>query len=257
LRINRYLSGCNVASRRKCEEIILAGRVKVNDEIIKDLAYQIDEVKDRVLVDNKPIKLEEEPVYYMLNKPVDVISAVSTTHGEVTVVDLIKDEKKRIFPVGRLDKDTSGLIFLTNDGDFSYCLTHPKFQKSKVYEALLRGKVDSRDIIKLSKGVIIDGRMTSGAKIELLKMINGNSFLQITISEGRNRQIRRMCEIIGHPVIALKRIGEGGIMLGELKAGEYRTLSKTEVQKLKRIEPAVTSPKLPQKKIVKKKSDNR
>ncbi len=242
MRINRYLSGCNVASRRKCEEIILAGRVMVNNTIVTDLAYQIDEKKDRVFVDNILITLEEDLVYYMLNKPLEVISAASTKHGEITVVRLIKDEDKRIFPVGRLDKETGGLIFLTNDGDFAYKLTHPKFKKTKVYEALLTGKVDNRDITKLSKGVILDGKMTSGAQIELLKMIKGNTLLRITISEGRNRQIRRMCEIIGHPVLSLIRISEGGISLGELKPGEYRKLNKKEVEKLKGIDiPKITA----------------
>ena len=131
LRINKYLAACNVASRRKSEEIILSGRVKVNDVVIRDLSFQIDETKDIVFVNGKRIMPEEDMVYYALNKPQDVISAVSSRHHETTVVDLIANENRRIFPVGRLDKDTEGLIILTNDGDLAYHLTHPKFEKIK------------------------------------------------------------------------------------------------------------------------------
>ena len=232
MRINKYLSTCGVASRRKCEDIITSGSVTVNGLVVTDLAYQIDEKKDVVLVGKKQVQLEVSNVYYLLNKPKDVICAVSSKHKETTVVSLIKDEERRIFPVGRLDKDTEGLIFITNDGDFAYKLTHPKFEKTKTYEALLRGKVDDKDIKKLSKGVLIDGKLTCEARIELKKMIKGNSLLHITIREGRNRQIRRMCEIIAHPVLELKRISEGGVNLGELKTGEYRKLTKNEIKKL-------------------------
>lgn len=232
MRINRYLAACNVDSRRKCEEIILSGKVTVNGNIVTDLAYQINEEVDKVTINGKPVSFKEDFVYYMLNKPIGVISAVSSKFDEVTVVQLIKEEKKRIYPVGRLDKDTEGLIFLTNDGDFSYQLTHPKFEKSKVYEALLKGKAEDKDFRKLAKGVLIDGKRTAEAKVELIKMIRGDTLIRITIKEGRNRQIRRMCEIIGHPVQKLKRIEEGGLALGDLKPGEYRSLSKTEIKKL-------------------------
>ncbi len=232
MRINRYLASCNVDSRRKCEEIILAGKVKVNGISVTDLSYQVDEKNDQVTVNGKPIEYKEEYVYYMLNKPTGTISAVSSRFDETTVIQLIKEEPKRIYPVGRLDKETEGLIFLTNDGDLSYRLTHPKFEKSKVYEALLTGRVDDRDLTKLSKGVMIDGRKTADAEVTLLKVIKGDSLIRIAIKEGRNRQIRRMCEIIGHPVIRLKRIEEGGLNLGELKVGEYRKLTKSEVNKL-------------------------
>jgi len=232
LRINRYLASCNVASRRKCEEIILSGQVKVNGELIRDLSYQIDEKNDQVSVRGKIVEYKEDFVYYILNKPEGVISAVSSRFDEPTVTQLIHDEPRRIYPVGRLDKDTEGLIFLTNDGDLSYRLTHPKFEKTKVYEALLKGRIDERGLTKLSKGVMLDGRKTSDAQVVLLKMIKGDSLIRISIREGRNRQIRRMCEMIGHPVVRLKRIEEAGLRLGELKPGEYRKLNKNEIKKL-------------------------
>ncbi len=233
MRINKYLAACNVASRRKSEEIILAGKVKVNGVIVKDLAYQIDETKDIVLLNNKRLCLDEDMVYYVLNKPKDVISAVTSRHNETTVVDLISEEKSRIFPVGRLDKDTEGLIILTNDGDLAYRLTHPKFERSKTYEALLRGRLDSQTILKLSNGIMIEGKKTAKASVHLLKMIKGNSLIQITLKEGRNRQIRKMGRSIGHPVISLRRVEEDGIKLGNLPVGEYRKLTNKEITMLR------------------------
>ena len=229
MRINKYLAACNVASRRKSEEIILSGKVKVNGVIVKDLTYQIDEVKDIVLLNEKRLYLDEDMVYYALNKPRGVISAVTSRHDETTVVDLITDEKRRIFPVGRLDKDTEGLIIITNDGDLAYRLTHPKFEKSKTYEALLRGRIDSGTILKLSNGIMIDGKKTAKAAVHLLKMIKGNSLILITLKEGRNRQIRKMGKNIGHPVISLRRIEEDGIKLGNLPVGKYRKLTDKEI----------------------------
>lgn len=233
LRINKYLAACNVASRRKSEEIILAGKVKVNGVTVRDLSYQIDETTDIVLLNDKRLYLDNEKVYYILNKPQDVISAVSSRHDETTVVDLITDEKNRIFPVGRLDKDTEGLIILTNDGDLAYRLTHPKFEKSKTYEALFHGRLDSKSILKLSNGIMIEGKKTAKASVRLLKMIKGNSLVEITLKEGRNRQIRKMGKSIGHPVISLRRIEEEGIKLGKLSIGEYRKLTKKEIAMLK------------------------
>ena len=176
---------------------------------------------------------EEDMVYYALNKPKDVISAVSSRHHETTVVDLIANENRRIFPVGRLDKDTEGLIILTNDGDLAYHLTHPKFEKSKTYEALLHGRLDSKAILKLSNGIVIEGKKTAKASVRLLKMIKGNSLIQITLKEGRNRQIRKMGKSIGHSVISLRRTEEDGIKLGNLAVGEYRKLTNKEITMLK------------------------
>ncbi len=230
MRINRYIALCGVASRRKAEELITDGKVKVNGKVVTELGFDVDEKNDKLTVSGVEVKPAEDKVYYILNKPKDVISAAVSDRGEKTVVELIDDEH-RLFPVGRLDKDSEGLIFLTNDGDFAYKLTHPKFEKSKKYVALLKGNVDERDLKKLSKGVELDGKKAIARKVVLKKQIKDNSLVEITLSEGRKRQIRRMCEIIGHPVINLKRTEEAGITLGELKSGEYRALTLAEVKR--------------------------
>ncbi len=232
MRINKYLASCGVASRRKCEEYILQGRIKVNGKLVTELGMDINEKKDKVTMDDKPLTYEQQAVYYMLNKPKGVISAANSKYGETTVVDLIEDEENRIYPIGRLDKDTTGLIFLTNDGALAYKLTHPKFEKEKTYEALVKGKVDVDDMNKMRKGIMNEGELLSASNVRLLKMIKGNSLLLITLREGKKRQVRRMCRATGHDVVELKRISEGGIELGNLKPGEYRKLTFNEVKKL-------------------------
>lgn len=230
MRINKYLASCGLASRRKAEELILNGKVVVNGNTVRELAFDVDEKSDKVYVDGKVVKLKSDKVYYMLNKPVGVISASSADHGDKTVIELIDDKEHRLFPVGRLDKDSEGLIFITNDGDFSYVLTHPKFSKEKKYTAILKGAVDNRDIKKLLKGVMLDDKLATANSVRFIKDIRGNSLIEIVISEGRNRQVRRMCEIIGHPVLSLRRTSEAGIDLGDLKIGEYRELTEDEVR---------------------------
>ena len=231
MRINRYLASCGVASRRKSEELIISGKVKVNGVVVTDLATDINEEKDKVTVSGRPVQLKTGNVYYMLNKPAGVISASSSDHGDKTVIDMVDSMGRRLFPVGRLDKETEGLIFITDDGDFAYRMTHPKFEKEKQYIAVLTGNVDDRDIKKLSKGVLLDGRNANAKAVRKIENLNGDSLIDITISEGRNRQIRRMCEIIGHPVKSLKRIREGSISLGNLGVGEYRELNASEVKR--------------------------
>ena len=168
----------------------------------------------------------------MLNKPSGVISAASSKYGEKTVVDLIGDKKYRLFPVGRLDKDTTGLIILTNDGDLTNFLTHPSFEMEKSYEALVKGHITSSELDKLKKGVMLDGKKTARAKLRLIKKKGNNSLVEITLTEGRKRQVKRMFERVGHSVLTLKRTMEGGLNLGDLKEGESRLLSKKEIKKL-------------------------
>ncbi|EDS72718.1 rRNA pseudouridine synthase [Anaerofustis stercorihominis] len=232
MRINKYLASCGVASRRKCEEIISRGKVTVNGEVVRELGTIINVEKDLVKVYGKEVSLDTKKVYYMLNKPQGVISASKSKYGEETVVDLLGKKEHRLFPVGRLDKDTTGLIILTNDGDFAYKLTHPKYEKEKTYEALVKGKVDSKSLDKLKQGVVIDGKKTSRAKVRLVKMIGVNSLVEITLIEGRKRQVKKMCEKVGHKVIKLNRTMENGLSLGDLEIGEYRKLTKNEVSKL-------------------------
>ena len=232
MRINKYLASCGVASRRKCEEIISRGKVTVNGEVVRELGTIINVEKDLVKVYGKEVSLDTKKVYYMLNKPQGVISASKSKYGEETVVDLLGKKEHRLFPVGRLDKDTTGLIILTNDGDFAYKLTHPKYEKEKTYEALVKGKVDSKSLDKLKQGIVIDGKKTSRAKVRLVKMIGVNSLVEITLIEGRKRQVKKMCEKVGHKVIKLNRTMENGLSLGDLEIGEYRKLTKNEVSKL-------------------------
>ena len=234
MRINKYLASCNVASRRKCEEIISSGKVTLNGKVVKELATMVDVKKDKVIVFGKPVELDNSKVYYMLNKPAGVISASKSKYGEETVVDIIGKKEHRLFPVGRLDKDTTGLIILTNDGDFAYKLTHPKYEKEKTYEALVKGHIDSKGLERLKKGVVIDGKKTSKAKVRLIKMAGNNSLIEITIIEGRKRQVKKMCERVGHKVLKLKRTMENGLGLGDLQEGEYRKLTKNEVNRLLR-----------------------
>ncbi|MBO4360268.1 MAG: rRNA pseudouridine synthase [Eubacteriaceae bacterium] len=230
MRINKYIALCGVASRRKADELIQKGAVSVNGARITEPGLDVDPERDIVTVRGKEIRPQEEKVYYMLNKPVGVISAAKADHGETTVLDLIDDTGHRLYPVGRLDKDSEGLIFITNDGDFAYKLTHPKFNKGKRYLALLTGEVDEKDLRKLTRGVMLEDGPASANFVRLDRLVKGNSRVEIVISEGRNRQIRRMCEIIGHPVISLKRTEEAGIPLGNLKSGTYRTLTPKEVR---------------------------
>ncbi len=232
MRINRYLSSCGVCSRRKAENLILLGEVSVNGKRVKDLATVIDTENDEVRLRGKVIKIEDTKVYYMLNKPSGVISAASSKYGEKTVVDLIGDKKYRLFPVGRLDKDTTGLIILTNDGDLTNFLTHPSFEMEKSYEALVKGHITSSELDKLKKGVMLDGKKTARAKLRLIKKKGNNSLVEITLTEGRKRQVKRMFERVGHSVLTLKRTMEGGLNLGDLKEGESRLLSKKEIKKL-------------------------
>jgi pseudouridine synthase len=233
MRINKYLAQCNIASRRKCDELIAQGCVTVNGAVMTDYGYQVDEARDSVCVNGRAVALSKKNYYYMLNKPKGIISAAYSKYGEPTVVELIKEASDRLYPVGRLDKDSEGLIFLTNDGDFAYCVTHPKFGHAKKYEAVVKGRIDSKKIDKLKKGLTLDGRRAVFNDVRLIGLKNDASILSVTIKEGRNRQIRRMCEMIGHPVVSLKRVEECGIPLGELKAGEYRSLSKNEISKCK------------------------
>jgi len=227
VRLQKFMAQCGVASRRKCEEIIQQGRVKVNGKTVNQLGFKIDPEKDIVEVDGERISLQSHKVYIMLNKPFGVISSAKDEKGRKTVVDLVKDKVNvRVFPVGRLDFDTTGLILLTNDGEFAYKVTHPKHDIEKTYIALIKGIPSKEEIERFEKGLLIDGKMTAPAKFKVLKQINGNAIVEIKIHEGRNRQIRKMCDMIGHKVLKLKRIAIGKLQLGKLKEGEFVFLDR-------------------------------
>lgn len=230
-RLQKYMAGCGVASRRKSEEIIAEGRVRVNGEVVTSVVM-VDTDKDRVEVDGRAITPEEKKVYIMLNKPTEIITSARDQYDRKTVVDLV-NVKERVYPVGRLDFDTSGLIILTNDGEVAYKMTHPSHEIDKVYEAEVVGVPTQEEMEWFRRGLQIEDYVTSPADIRILSTKDDSSVLEIKIHEGRNRQVRKMCDKIGHPVIRLKRVRVGNIMLGDLKLGEWRYLFKEEVEYLK------------------------
>lgn len=234
MRLQKYLAQAGVDSRRKCEEHILAGRIKINDAVVTELGVKVAE-GDKVYFDNQLVGCEEQTVYYLLNKPVGYITTVTDEKNRPTVMDLIKNVKERVFPVGRLDYNTSGLLIMTNDGALTYALTHPKHDVPKTYVAKVKGHVNATSIAKLTQGVRIDNYLTAPAKVNRLNGGGTTTTLSITIHEGKNRQVRKMCEAVGHNVLQLKRVAIGDLGVGELPLGAYRALTKEEIIYLKEI----------------------
>lgn len=234
MRLQKYLASAGIASRRKCEELIEAGIVKVNGEIAT-LGTKINPEKDIVEYNGKVIKLEKkEHKYILLNKPIGVVTTANDQFDRETVLDLVKI-KERVVPVGRLDMYTSGALILTDDGDFVYKVTHPKHEITKTYTVTLSGIVSKEDILKLEKGVKIDDSyITRPAKARIMKIDKEKkvSRVEITIHEGKNRQVRKMCEVIGKKVIALHRAKIGNIGVKDLKLGTWRYLTKEEVKQM-------------------------
>ncbi|NFF61811.1 rRNA pseudouridine synthase [Clostridium botulinum] len=233
-RLQKYMAACGVASRRKCEEIILQDRVKVNCEIVNELGFKVDPEIDKVYVDSVLITLEEQKVYIALNKPEGYVSTVKDERGRKTILDIVK-VNERIFPIGRLDYNTSGLILLTNDGDVYNKIIHPREEIDKVYIAVIKGIPAHDEIKNFCNGIDIGGYVTSKASFEILEKLNDKCKVKIIIHEGKNRQVRRMCEKIGHPVIALKRVSVGKISLNTIKRGEWRYLNESEIKYLKSL----------------------
>ncbi len=231
MRLNRFLAAAGVASRRKCDEIIKKGLVSVNGVKGDYTGYTVDLKKDIVEYGGCIIKPPKEKAYIMLNKPAGYICTSSDEKGRDTVFKLIKEDI-RLFTVGRLDFDTEGLLILTNDGELSYRLTHPKHNVEKTYFAVVSGNLTEDRLSKLKNGVMLDGKKTSPAKVKVLEKDDKKARLNITIREGRNRQVRRMTEELGMEALYLKRVSIGGLSLGDLQTGEYRNLSKKEVEYL-------------------------
>ena len=231
-RLQKIIASSGYCSRRKAEELISKGKVKVNGSTITEMGYKAD-YSDSIEVEGNPINNKEDKVYYILNKPRGVITTSSDEKGRKTVVDLIKTTK-RIYPVGRLDYDTTGLLILTNDGELTNFLTHPKNNIEKVYVAKIKGLITKEDIIKLCNGVIIDGKKTSKSKAKVLKIDkkNNSSIVELIIHEGKNHQVKNMFKAIGYEVIKLKRESISFLTLDGLKSGEYRQLSIKEVKTL-------------------------
>ncbi|HUN78506.1 MAG TPA: pseudouridine synthase [Solirubrobacteraceae bacterium] len=229
MRLAKYLAHAGVASRRAAEAIIAAGRVEVDGRIERDPARDVQEGRERVAVDRRPLTGAQAPVVYAVHKPVGTLSTVRDTHGRPTVVELVP-ERRRLYPVGRLDADSSGLILLTNDGALANRLTHPRYEVPKTYRARLGGSpVSERALRELRTGLQLDDGPTAPARVQR----RGEHELQITIREGRNRQVRRMCEAVGYPVASLQRVAFGPLRLDGLKPGAYRRLGEHELRALR------------------------
>ena len=233
IRLQKYMAEAGIASRRKAEELILEGKVKVNGKTVNELGIKIVPNKDIVEYNGKKVALEKEYVYILLNKPIGYVTTVKDQFNRDSILDLVKTNK-RIVPVGRLDMYTSGAIILTNDGDFVYKVTHPKHEIEKTYTVTIRGIVKDNEVEELRKGVKIENYITKPAKVKILKTDDEKnaSRLEITIHEGKNRQVRKMCEAIGHKVLALHRSKIAGIGVKDLELGKWRYLTKKEVKKI-------------------------
>ena len=232
VRLQKFMAECGVASRRKSEELIEAGKVKVNGHPAH-IGDKINPKKDIVTVKGKKINKTERMYYIMLNKPRGYVTTVSDELGRKTVMDLI-DCKARVYPVGRLDKDSEGLLILTNDGSFANALTHPKHNYAKTYRVTVRPSVNDEILTKLRNGIEIDGRMTAPCDVNIITEEEGRVVLEFILREGRNRQIRKMCEAVDLQVARLKRLSIGPVKLGMLKTGQSRELTDNEVKKLLR-----------------------
>jgi pseudouridine synthase len=228
IRLHKYLADCGVASRRRAEELISSGKVSVNQEVITQLGVKIDPAVDKVLVDGKAIKPVEKKIYIKLNKPHGVVSSCRRQAGEMTILDLIKDLPYRLYPVGRLDKDSEGLLLLTNDGDLANRLMHPRYEHEKEYLVNVQLPISNDQLRNLRSEIIIDGKKTLPAKVKLIAPTS----LSITLKEGKKRQLRKMIEAVGNRVVNLKRIRIENIRLGNLLPGKYDYLSPNELRQL-------------------------
>ena len=231
-RLQKYLAAAGVASRRASETLIQEGRVAVNGKVVKELGTKVTPGKDKVTVDGKPVQQEEKMVYLLMNKPAGYLTTVKDTHDRPTVMDLLTGVPYRVFPVGRLDFETEGLLLLTNDGEFAYRMTHPKFKMKKTYLATVHGELTKDRLELLRNGVQLEDGKTAPAEVKIVRQEKHKTVVEITIHEGKNRQVRRMFKAVKNPVLELKRITVAGLTLKGVGEGEYRHLTNEEVQKL-------------------------
>jgi 23S rRNA pseudouridine2605 synthase len=229
MRLVKYLAHAGVASRRAAETMIAAGRISLDGEVVTDPARHVGQ-DSRVSVDGRLLGGPEERVTYAVHKPVGVVSTAHDTHGRQTVVGLVPAPGMRLYPVGRLDADSTGLILLTNDGDLAYALTHPRFEVPRTYRAKVEGRPSERALRALREGIELEDGRTAPAHVRLF----GPHELELTIHEGRKRQVRRMCEAVGHRVVDLRRVAFGSLRLGDLAAGRHRRLTAAEVERLRK-----------------------
>ena len=237
IRLQKFLAENGVASRRKSEELIARGKVRVNGHPA-GLGDKVDPQRDLVTVSGErivpPERSQKQTVYIMLNKPRGYVTTMNDEMGRKCVAELVEDIDERIYPVGRLDRDSEGLLLFTNDGEFANMMTHPSMHISKTYRVTVKPAADEQQLVALSSGVVIDGRKTMPASVQVMSETSDRSVIQITIHEGRNRQVRKMCDAVGLETIRLKRISIGSLKLGTLSVGTYRELKKEEVAALKR-----------------------
>lgn len=231
MRINKYIAQSGIASRRKADELIASGNVKINGKTLKEPGYDVTD-DDVVEVNGSRIQADEKKVYILLNKPIGYITTVKDEQNRPTVMELVQDVDARIFPVGRLDNNTSGMLLMTNDGEFSYKVAHPKHKMTKTYRARVEGVLSNEKCAKLSNGVDIGGFVTSKAKVNIIKGLPRSTIVEISIHEGKNRQVRKMFAAVGNKVQELERVAIGEMPLGRLAEGHYRKLTRGEIEYL-------------------------
>ncbi len=234
MRLNKYIASAGVCSRRKADELIENGNVKVNGATVKAMGWQVEE-GDLVEVNGRMLEVADKKVYVVVNKPLGYITSMQDDKGRQTVAELVADIPQRLFPVGRLDYNTTGLLVMTNDGELTYTLTHPRHEVYKTYVARVAGVLSDARLAKLRKGVDIGGFVTSPAKVSLVKQMPRHAIVEISIREGKNRQVRKMFAAVGNKVQALHRTAIGQLRLGRLKEGHYRKLTREEIAYLKEL----------------------
>lgn len=248
-RLQKIISAAGITSRRASETLILNGQVAVNGVVVTELGSKADPAKDIITVDGKALKINAQRLYILLNKPPGYITALKDSQSRPLVTDLLKDMPERVYPVGRLDYNTEGLLLLTNDGEWANRLMHPRHEIEKEYHVRVRGKVTDQQLIKMAAGVELEDGMTAPAVVNLVKSGDQNDWISVAIHEGRNRQVRRMCEAVSLSVVRLKRIRYGSLALGTLRAGQFRYLTESEVSELSGEPAKSIAPRNPKREV--------
>jgi 23S rRNA pseudouridine2605 synthase len=233
-RLQKIISQAGITSRRKAEELILQGRVEVNGKVVRTLGAKANPEKDHVKLNGRLLQLKQPKIYLMLNKPKGYVTTLQDPEGRPTVIELLKGVHQRVYPIGRLDYDAEGLLLFTNDGETAEHLMHPRYEIPRTYLVKVKGVLEDPEIKQLEIGVPLEDGMTAPCRIEKIRKTQENSWIELTMREGRNRQIKRMMEHAGHPVLKLKRILFAGLELASLETGEYRYLTEKEIQKIKK-----------------------
>lgn len=232
IRLQKYLAGCGIASRRKAEEIIAQGRITVDGEVVTAMGVQVNPARQEIRLDGKVVTPHDDLLYVLLNKPQGYVTTLSDPQGRPIVTSLLHGINARLFPVGRLDLDTEGALILTNDGELAQKIQHPSHEVTKTYEAQVLGLPSEKTLQKLEHGILLEGKKTAPAKVMIISRQTGTTTLRITIHEGRKRQVRKMFQAIGHPVFHLKRIAYGHLFLQGLLTGKYRILTPEDLKKI-------------------------